>query len=87
MKALEKKIDKANVRMEKFSGIDEMVSFLERTPADAGFRDVVTGTHELSKRFNGAESYAEAREYIKKGVKCCKTLTHGTSAPKCILPR
>lgn len=68
MKALEKKMGKVNVRMEKFSGIDEMVNFLERTPADAGFRDVVTGTHELSKRFNGAESYAEAREYIKKGV-------------------
>jgi len=25
--------------------------------------------------------------YNKKGVKCCKTLKQGSSAPKCILPR
>lgn len=68
MKVFEKKFEKVNARIEKFGGIDEMVNFLERTPADAGFRDVVSGSHEIRKKFNGADSYAQAREYIKKGV-------------------
>ena len=69
MKAFEKKIDgKYNVRVDKFSGIDEMVRFLERTPADEGFDDTVKGTRSMTRTFNGAESFAEAREYIKKGV-------------------
>lgn len=69
MKAFEKKIDgKYNVRVDKFSGIDEMVRFLERTPADEGFDDTVNGTRSMTRTFNGAENFAEAREYIKKGV-------------------
>lgn len=68
MKKLEKKMDGYNVRIDKFSGIDELVRFVENTPADDGFSDVVGGSHELRKGFNGVNSYAEAREYIKKGV-------------------
>lgn len=68
MKQFEKKMGKYNVRIDKFGGIDEMVRFIERTPADEGFRDVVSGTHEIRRDFNGAESFEEAREYIKKGV-------------------
>lgn len=67
MKKFEKKIDRYNVRIDKFSGIDELVRFVENTPADEGYRDVVDGTHELSRGFNGVDSYAEARDYIKKG--------------------
>lgn len=69
MKAFEKKMDgKYNVRIDKFSGIDELIKFIERTPADEGFTDMVNGTHSMRREFNGAASYAEAREYIKKGV-------------------
>ena len=69
MKAFEKKIDgKYNVRIDKFGGIDELVKFVERTPADEGFHDVVSGTADMTREFNGAANYAEAREYIKKGV-------------------
>ncbi len=69
MKVFEKKMDgKYNVRIDKFGGIDEMVRFIERTPADEGFEDTVSGTREMRREFNGAESFEEAREYIKKGV-------------------
>lgn len=68
MKNFEKKMNRYNVRIDKFSGIEDMVNFIEKTPADDGFRDVISGTHEIRKGFNGADSYAEAREYIKKGV-------------------
>lgn len=68
MKKFEKKIGKYNVRVDKFGGIDELVNFIERTPADDGFKDVVSGTHEMRKEFNGADNYEQAREYIKKGV-------------------
>ena len=69
MKAYEKKLDgKYNVRIDKFSGIDELVRFIENTPSDAGFEDVVSGTYTMRREFNGAANYAEAREYIKKGV-------------------
>lgn len=69
MKTFEKKMDgKVNVRIDKFSGIDELIRFIERTPADEGFNDVVSGTHHMTREFNGAKDYAEAREYIKKGV-------------------
>lgn len=68
MKNFEKKIGKYNVRVEKFSGIDEMTRFLERTPADDGFLDVVSGTHEIRKSFNGEDSYEKACEHIRKGV-------------------
>ena len=67
MKKFEKKFDAYNVRIDKFAGIDELVRFVENTPADEGFRDIVSGTHEVRKGFNGVDSYAEAREYIKKG--------------------
>lgn len=68
MRKFEKKFGKYNVRVTKFNGIDELINHIERVPADDGFRDIVSGTHEMRKSFNGAESYAEAREYIKKGV-------------------
>lgn len=68
MKQFEKKFGRHNAHIDKFSGIDEVVNYLERTPADEGFRDVVTGSHELRKGFNGADSYEQARGYIKKGV-------------------
>lgn len=68
MKKFEKKIDKYNVRIDKFGGIDEIVRFVESTPADEGFSDIVTGTCPVYKRFYGVNSYAEARDFIKKGV-------------------
>lgn len=68
MKSFEKKFGKYNARIEKFSGIDEMVKWVERTPSDEGFKDIVSGTHEVRKGFNGVDSYEQARDYIRKGV-------------------
>lgn len=68
MKRLEKKIGGKNVAFKKFGGIDEMVTYIEHTPKDDGFDDTFDGSREVYKDFYGADSYAEAREYIKKGV-------------------
>lgn len=68
MKIFEKKMDKYNVRVRKFSGIEETIGYLERTPADKGFRDTVNGSRSMTKDFNGAKSYAEAVDAMKKGV-------------------
>lgn len=68
MKKIEKKIGRYNVSVRKFNGIDELVNYVEHTPADDGFRDIVDGSHEMRKSFHGVSSYAEARECIKKGV-------------------
>lgn len=68
MKSFEKKIDRCNVRIDKFSGIDEMINWLERTPADEGFRDTIDGTRGMRKSFHGVESYEQARALFKKGV-------------------
>ena len=68
MKKIEKKIGRVNVSIRKFSGIEEIINYIEKTPADKGFRDIVSGTHEIRKSFNGADSYEEAREYMRNGV-------------------
>ena len=74
MKKFEKKIHSkkargdVNVRVRKFGGIEDLVRYIEHTSADDGFSDVVNGTRELTRDFNGATSYEEARETIKKGV-------------------
>lgn len=67
MKKYEKKISGCNVRIDKFGGIDEMIGYIERKPADVGFEDTVNNK-ALSKSFCGARTYEEARDSIKKGV-------------------
>ena len=67
MKAFERKIEKYNVRIDKFSGIDEMVNYIESKPADAGWDDTVND-RVLDRSFHGARTYADARDAIKKGV-------------------
>lgn len=68
MKKFEKKVSGKNVRIDKFSGIDEMIRYIESKPADDGWSDTVNGTREIRKGFCGASSYDEARERLKKGV-------------------
>lgn len=67
MKKFEKKIEKYNVRIDKFSGIDEMINYIEKTPVDAGWSDTLKD-RSLTKKFYGANSYEEARAKFKKGV-------------------
>lgn len=68
MKSFEKKIDRYNVRIDKFSGIDEMVNYIEKKPADDGWDDEIVNSNSLDAHFCGASTYAEARDAIKKGV-------------------
>lgn len=67
MKKFEKVIDKKNVRIDKFSGIDEMLRYIESRPADAGWDDTVNGK-KLGVSFYGAKDYETARDKLKKGV-------------------
>lgn len=68
MKKFEKKVEKYNVRIDKFTGIDEMIRHIENTPCDDGWRDQYVNSTHLDKSFCGAKTYAEARESLKKGV-------------------
>lgn len=68
MKTIEKKIDRVNVRIEKFNGIDELLRFVENTPADKGFDDIVNGERKIREEFHGAKTYKDARGDLKKGV-------------------
>lgn len=68
MKKFEKKIDRYNVRIDKFSGVDEMIRYIENKPADEGWGDAYVNSTSLDKSFCGAATYAEAREHLKKGV-------------------
>ena len=67
MKKFEKKMGKFNVRIDKFTGVEEMIRYIESKPADAGWSDTVNGK-SLGKTFYGADNYAEARDMLKKGV-------------------
>lgn len=67
MKKFEKKIQKYNVRIDKFSGIDEMIRYIESKPADIGWTDTAKDKC-LDKSFCGARTYEEARDMLKKGV-------------------
>ena len=67
MKKFEKKVDKYNVRIDKFSGIDEMVRYIESKPVDAGWNNTINGK-VLETSFHGANNYESARDALKKGV-------------------
>lgn len=68
MKKFEKKIDRYNVRIDKFSGVEEMIRYIENRPADEGWEDAYVNSTSLDKKFCGAATYTEAREHLKKGV-------------------
>lgn len=68
MKKFEKKMDAYNVRIDKFSGIDEMLRYIENKPADDGWGDEYVNSTSLDANFCGATTYAGAREAIKNGV-------------------
>lgn len=68
MKKFEKKIEKCNVRIDKFSGIEEMLRYIENKPADEGWLDEIVNSDNLDAKFCGAKTYAEAHDKIKKGV-------------------
>lgn len=68
MKKFEKKMGKHNVRIDKFSGIDEMLRYIENKPVDNGWIDDIVNSTSLDTNFCGASTYAEAHDSIKKGV-------------------
>lgn len=68
MKKIEKKIERYNVRVDKFAGIEDMLHYVESTPLDAGWSKDHVNNDNLDKGFCGAGTYAEARDMLKKGV-------------------
>ena len=68
MKKFEKKINKLNVRIDKFSGIDEMIRYIESKPADDGWYEDTVNSKALGTSFYGAKDYETARAMLKKGV-------------------
>ena len=68
MKKFEKKIERYNARIDKFSGIDEMIRYIESKPADDGWLADTVNTKTLDASFCGAKTYESARDMLKKGV-------------------
>lgn len=61
------KADNRPVMARMFSGINELVTWLETTPVDEGWNKNHIGEGELNFKFCGAHSYEEARADMLKG--------------------
>lgn len=73
MKAIKKKTDNNKpLFMREFSGLNDLITFIENTPPDDGWGNHASDDYKFNVRWCGAKNYTDARTSLLKGSNVAK---------------
>ena len=69
MKAMRKKTDRNKpLFFREFSGLSDLLAFIENTPQDAGWSNRADDSYSYDAHWCGAKNYSDAKASLKKGA-------------------